>query len=220
MIRPHLGIGALTAGALTLVGAPLGLLWWAIAPRPEVTVVADGGTVPYPVSETMFASEGYLALILLVTGLLSGYACYLAQYRIARLRAVDVRLACLLGMVAGGALGSVLAWRIGIALDAAAFARVLAAAETGDVVRAGLDLRATSALLLWPFVAVLQYSLFDAVSVLRGDLPHEAARGAAAPGADAAADTGEVTPAADGSAAEEPDVAEGTAPLSGGPSQR
>lgn len=224
MIRPHLAIGALTAGAVTLLGAPLGLLWWTIAPRPEVTVTADGGTVPYPVSETMFASEGYFALIVLVTGLLCGYACYLAQYRIAERLAIDVRLVCVLGLVLGGVLGSVLAWRIGVALDAAAFERAVAAAEPGDVVRAGLELRAVSALLLWSFVAVLQYALFDAVSVLRGDLPHETARimGAAADsGAESGADA--VAPAADGPAAEEPSArtADGAAaPLSGGSAPR
>ncbi|WP_147280490.1 hypothetical protein [Marinitenerispora sediminis] len=170
-MRRQIVVGGATMGIVTALGIPIGLLWWAIAPRAEVTVGQEGRTLPYPLSEALFAGEGYFALMVAATGLACGYAGYLAQYRIAVRHRVDLRLSTLLGVTAGTALAGILAWRVGVLLDAPAARAALADAAPGDLVRAALDLRSTSALLLGPFVAVLQYGLFDAISVWRGDLP-------------------------------------------------
>ncbi|ASU83462.1 hypothetical protein CDO52_12300 [Nocardiopsis gilva YIM 90087] len=186
MTRRRLVVGAATLGSVAALGIPLGLLWWLITPRPSVTVIdGDGTTAPFPVSQTLFASEGYFAVMMMCAGILCGYGSYLVQYRLCARERVDLRLACLLGLAAGSVLGSLVAWRIGVGLDAGAFARAVAEAEPGDVVTAGLGLRALSALMLWPFVAVLQYGLFDAVSLWRRDLPHQREQDASAPAVDA-----------------------------------
>lgn len=172
-MQRRLVAAAVAVGAMALVGALAGVLWWTLAPRPDVTVTAEGATVPYPVSETTFASEGYFALIVAAAGLVSGYTAYALQYRLAgTFRGADVRLFFLFCLVAGALLGSVVAWRVGVLLDADGFQRAREAAQPGDVITAGLRLHALSALLTWPFVGVLQYAVFDAVSMWRRDLPH------------------------------------------------
>ncbi|MBB4930985.1 hypothetical protein F4561_001805 [Lipingzhangella halophila] len=172
MVRRQLAVGAAVLGSVAALGIPLGLLWWLIAPRPEVTVVGASETVPLPVSEAMFASEGYFAIIALCAGVASGYGAYLVQYRLPVSRGTDFRMVCLLGLVAGAIAGSLLAWQVGVGLDSRGFAQALAAAEQGDRIEAGLRLRTLGILLVWPFAGVMQYGLFDAVSMWRSDLPH------------------------------------------------
>ncbi|MBV2362529.1 hypothetical protein [Streptomonospora nanhaiensis] len=170
--RPRqLRTAAAVAGAVTALGPPLGGLWWLVAPRPDVTVGTGGEVLPYPVTETTFAVDGWFALMAMAAGLVCGYAAYMVQYRLAARVRADLRLACLLGLALGSAAGSAAAWQTGTLLDAAQFADAVAAAEPGDVVESGLRLQALSALVAWPFVAVLQYGLFDAVSLWRGDVP-------------------------------------------------
>ncbi|MGI5118014.1 hypothetical protein ACQEU5_00560 [Marinactinospora thermotolerans] len=171
MKRQRLVVGGAALGLLTVLGLLLGLLWWAIAPRPRVTVVEGGATAPFPLSETAFAAEGHYALMMMVAGLLCGYGGYLLQHHLSVRRRVDMRSAMLLGLAVGALTGSLAAWGVGTLLDAGAAQRAIEAARPGDVVSEGLHLRARSALLLWPFVTVLQYALFDAVSLWRGDVP-------------------------------------------------
>ncbi|MUL40810.1 hypothetical protein FZ103_06375 [Streptomonospora sp. PA3] len=171
MLRRRFAVGGAVLGCTAALGVPLGLLWWLLAPRPRVTVGRDGGILPFPVSETNFAVDGYFTLIMMGAGLLCGYGVYLLQYRLAARDATDLRMACLLGMAAGSAIGSLAAWQVGTLIDAGDFQRAVEAAEPGEVIRSGLRLHALSALVAWPFVAVLQYGLFDAVSLWRGDLP-------------------------------------------------
>lgn len=177
MVRRQLAVGAAVLGSVAALGVPLGLLWWVIAPRPTVTVAADGGTVPLPVSETMFASEGYFALMALCLGVATGYGAYLVQYRLPAHYCTDLRLACLLGLTAGAVAGPLIAWQLGTGLDSEGFTRALAEAEPGDEIEAGLRLRALGILVVWPFAAVMQYALFDALSLWRRDLPHRSRAG-------------------------------------------
>lgn len=174
MVRRQLAVGAAVLAGVAALGAPLGLLWWAIAPRPVVTVIGEGETIPLPVSETMFASEGYFAVIALCAGVATGYGAYLIQYRLPDHYRSDHRLVCLVGLLGGALLGALLAWQIGVGLDSRGFDQALAAGAPGDEIEAGLQLRALGLLLVWPFAAVLQYALFDAVSLWRRDLPHGA----------------------------------------------
>ncbi|TDQ48498.1 hypothetical protein [Actinorugispora endophytica] len=171
MTERNLAAGAVVFGGVAILGVPLGVLWWLVAPRAEVTATS-GGVAYYPLSEAGFAGEGHYALMMLAAGLLTGYLGYLTQYGLARRHRVDLRLPVLVGLAAGTLAGSFTAWLTGAGLDAGAAHAALTLARPGDVVQAGLALRSHSALLLWPFATVLQYGLFDAVSVWREDLPH------------------------------------------------
>ncbi|MFW5417416.1 hypothetical protein J0910_12465 [Nocardiopsis sp. CNT-189] len=208
MVRRRWTAGAAVLAAVALLGIPLGALWWGISPRPEVTV-GDGGTVlPYPATEASFAVQGRYALIAAGAGMVTGYCSYLAQYRLARRAAErpgggpvpDLRMACLIGLTAGSAAGALLLWGTGVLLDGNTLERALAAAEPGDAVTDRIRLDALGALVVWPFVAVLQYGLFDAVSIWRRDLPTD---GVSAP---PPAPEEPAVPAAEPAAGEEPEA--------------
>ncbi|MFB9802831.1 hypothetical protein, partial [Streptomonospora salina] len=181
MKRRKLAVGGAVLGGTAALGAALGPLWWLLAPRPQVTVGRDGRILPLPVSDADFAVDGFFVLIMTAAGLACGYTVYIVQYRLAARDAADLRMVCLVSLAAGSLLGAFAAWQVGTLIDAAEFRRVVSSASPGTVVRSGLQLHALSALMVWPFVAVLQYGLFDAVSLWRGDVPAE--RRAEAPGA-------------------------------------
>lgn len=162
-------VGACAFGAVALLGAVLGPLWWWLAPRPEVTALGEGNVFP-GTSQDVFAMEGYFVLITAVAGIVTGYSCYMVQFSLAGRRMQDLRLPVLLTSFSGAVLATLLSWRTGVALDAPVQEAILAAAP-GDTVTAALRLQATAFLVVWPFVHVLQYGLLDGISLLRSDQP-------------------------------------------------
>ncbi|MEU3022856.1 hypothetical protein ABZ644_09235 [Nocardiopsis alba] len=162
-------VAACVFGAVVLLGALLGPLWWWLAPRPEVTALGEGEIFP-GTSEEAFAGEGYFVVITAVAGMITGYLCYMAQFTLADRRLQDLRLPLLLVSAVAAAVAAILVWRIGVALDAPAREIVLTA-DPGDTVMGALRLQATAFLVVWPFVHVLQYGLLDGVSLLRSDQP-------------------------------------------------
>ncbi|WP_460862935.1 hypothetical protein [Nocardiopsis coralliicola] len=189
MGRSRTAAAAAVFGAVAVLGVPAGVAWWVLAPRTEVTVIAGGQVVPFPVTEATFAMQGTYALIAAAAGMLTGYCAYLVQYRLARSAArqypggpvPDMRLACLTGLVLGAIAGALLAWGTGSVLEGGSFERAVAAADPGDTVTDRLHLDALGALVVWPFVAVLQYGLFDAVSLWRRDTPTDQLQAAVHP---------------------------------------
>ncbi|KUP98508.1 hypothetical protein [Thermobifida cellulosilytica] len=159
-----LAVGAVVFGGITLLGLPLGVLWWLLAPRPEATVTSQG-LARYPLSQSWFAVDGWYSVVMLAAGLAVGYTCYLLQQRASQRHGLDLRLPALIGVVTGTLAGSCVAWGVGAGLDLRAADAALLLARPGDVVRTGLTLRSYSALLLWSFSAVLQYGLFEALTL-------------------------------------------------------
>ncbi|OOC54764.1 MULTISPECIES: hypothetical protein [Nocardiopsis] len=168
-VKRQSAAGACVLGALLLLGALLGPLWWQIAPRAEGAALG-GGEVFTGTTEAVFAGEGYFVLITGLAGLVTGYTAYMAQFPLARRRFQDLRMACLVAGCLGSLGGALLTWRTGVALDGPAHAAV-AAAERGATVQTGLQLDATAFLLVWPLLFVLQYGLLDAISFVRRDQP-------------------------------------------------
>ncbi|QVQ54679.1 hypothetical protein J4H86_04775 [Spiractinospora alimapuensis] len=171
-MRRHLVLGGATAVAAAVLGPLVGILWWWIVPRDETTVGPGGELQPPEPTTLLFLDEAYFSVLGAVVGLVCGILAYLAQYRASAASGTDLRLAGLVGVTLGTGLAAVLAWRTGLALDAGTVARAMADAGEGDTVPVAMELRAYGALLLWPFTAVLQYGVFDAVSIIRRDLGH------------------------------------------------
>ncbi|MFD6952755.1 hypothetical protein A6A08_09770 [Nocardiopsis sp. TSRI0078] len=185
-VRRQLTAGVCVLGALLLLGALLGPLWWQIAPRAEGTALG-GGEVFTGTTEAVFAGEGYFVLMTGLAGLATGYTAYMVQFPLARRRFQDLRMVCLVAGCLGSLGGALLTWRLGVALDGPAHDAV-AAADPGATVRTGLQLDATAFLLIWPLMFVLQYGLLDAISLVRRDQP-------GVPGPDPAdTDAGEADP--------------------------
>ncbi|SDF56224.1 Protein of unknown function [Blastococcus aurantiacus] len=149
-LRADLRPAALLALALAGVGVPAGLVWWALAPRAEFRITEDGPQViGSPSGELLVADDAVFVLVLAVVGLLGGVAAWLLR----RHRGVVLVAALALGATAAG----VVAWLVGELLGGGPSEEQLA--DVGGTVTTGLELGATAALAVAPFVAVLVYLL-------------------------------------------------------------
>jgi hypothetical protein len=135
---------------LAAVGVGVALVWWQVAPRLGFTVVSPGN--PQPVSsekEQFFATDGWYAMLTLAVGLLAP----LLGWRARVLRGP----AGLVALAAGGLLGAVVTWRLGLLLAPAPTDAQLQ--QVGLVVYPALRLRATAALMIEPIAVVVTYLL-------------------------------------------------------------
>ena len=147
-LRSDLRPAALLALALAGVGVPAGLVWWALAPRADFRITEDGPQViGSPSGELLVADDAVFVLVLAVVGLLGGIAAWLLR----RHRGVVLVAATAVGATAAGAV----AWFLGEVLGHGPSEAELA--DVGATVTTGLDLGATAALAVAPFVAVLVY---------------------------------------------------------------
>lgn len=143
---------AVAVVAVALSGVLLGVLWWKLAPSVPLVgeVVGDRWLVYLKESEgeQSVGVDGTFTLLALAFGALSAVAVFLLRRR------GGVPLVVALG--AGGLLGSLLAWRVGIWLGSAQDV-VAHAKEVGKGVTfsAPLKLGAKGALLAWPIAALV-----------------------------------------------------------------
>lgn len=187
----HVRVAAVLVVVLALLGVPVGLLWSALAPRPDVVPVQGGLEYVDTESKDFFGGDGTLLVLLAVAGLLTAVGCWL----LARRRP----LGAVVGLVLGSCAGSVVAWRTGLVGESRT--ALLAAARAGRITGPTdlpLQLRARTVLLAWPAVAALTCTVLS----LRGGL--EDSRSAPAP------DAAVPPPAPDGSAP--PPAPEGSVP--------
>ena len=152
--RSAMVTGLMTAVGVALLGLPVGLLWYALAPRPAVVAGAGGG-LDYVDTESkdFIAGDGTLFLLCLVAGLLAA----LGVWRLAR----RCRGAALPGLILGSAAAAVLAWRTGLQLGSGRSEMLLAASKAGRLTGPAdlpLELRARQVLLAWPAAAALMWS--------------------------------------------------------------
>jgi hypothetical protein len=147
-LRADLRPAVLLALALAGSGVPAGLVWWALAPRADFRITEDGPQViGSPSGELLVADDAVFVLVLAVVGLLGGLAAWLLR----RHRGVVLVAATAVGATAAG----VVAWLLGELLGGGPSEAELA--DVGATVTTGLELGATAALAVAPFVAVLVY---------------------------------------------------------------
>jgi hypothetical protein len=174
-LRTDLRAASLLTAVLAACGLPVGLLWWALAPRVGVEVTADG-LVPVgdPPLELAVAGDSVLVLLLVGLGLLAGAVAWWLR----RLRGVAV----LVALALGASLAAVLAWQLGELLTPSPSEAELA--RVGAVVTTPVRLAALPALAAAPFSALLAYL----VGVL-GTRADDLGRDPGAPGAGAPVET-------------------------------
>lgn len=140
-------------GAIGL-GALLGLVWEALAPRVSLIVASDGK--PYPEGyqpEGYMTDDGIAALLCLAAGLIMGIAAVWVSRRIAaRDHALLVALVSVLVL---GTVGALALWWTGETIGSFDFEALLASSPEGTAVTAPLTLRMPGVLVLWPMAAVL-----------------------------------------------------------------
>lgn len=142
--------GLLTVAVTVLVGAPVGLLWAALAPRVTVRIVAGDVEVLGTWRDGFIAVDGYYLAAVLLAGVVGGL---LTWWR-ASAHGPAVVLSLAVGGVAAGWIVMVVGSLVG---DGSAAELVAAGAQGRQELPA--DLRATSAVLGWPIASLLTYLL-------------------------------------------------------------
>lgn len=156
--RRDAGWGAAVVGVLAVVGVPLGVLWWALAPRAHYRITHSGPVViGSPSDELLFADDGIFVLLVAALGLIAGVVTWLVR----RLRGI----AGLLGVAVGTLAGSAVAWQVGELLGPGPSKAALA--KVGGRVTTSLTLGALPALAVGPFLAMLVWLVATLYS--RGD---------------------------------------------------
>ncbi|MEW2382081.1 DUF2567 domain-containing protein [Micromonospora sp. NPDC047707] len=136
-VSPRPRIARVVAAALGLVvlGAPLGLLWAAVAPDTPVVRTAEGAIYGEPQPEQPIAADGWFSLLGLGFGVLAAVALW---FVLRRGRGPVGLLAAVLGSL-GAAL---VAWQVGRRVGLATFERLLTTAPEGEAFGKPADLRA------------------------------------------------------------------------------
>ncbi|MFF5636740.1 DUF2567 domain-containing protein [Streptomyces sp. NPDC012825] len=141
--------GALVTIASAVAGVLLGVLWLNLAPR--VLLVSDGKGVYLRNSEgeTAIGADGTFVLLALAFGAVAGITVFLLRRR--------GGVPLVLGLAAGGVLGSLLAWGLGTHFGPTSDVVAHAKAVGPDVTfEAPLELHlGAAALLAWPLAAMI-----------------------------------------------------------------
>lgn len=146
----------LTIAVTVLAGAPVGLLWAAVAPKVAVVIDAGNASLVRPMSDEFIAGDAYFLFAVALAGLVGG----LLAWRLGRAHGPAVVVALTLGGVGAAYVAMVVGQLVGAeAVD-------LAVASTRqEVVELTLRLRAREALVGWPVASLLAYL---GVSFVRG----------------------------------------------------
>jgi hypothetical protein len=157
-VERDVGIGAVTAGVVALLGAFSGLLWAVVSPGVRYYVVGGKISIETLVDlETtrLIGVDGRFALIGFVAGVLCGIAAYLAGGR-------GHDLALVAGLAIGGTLATLIAWRVGHQIGLGAFQHAVRTGKDGAIVTAPAELHALGVLVIWPLLAVVTFGVLEA----------------------------------------------------------
>ncbi|MFJ6196381.1 DUF2567 domain-containing protein [Micromonospora sp. NPDC092111] len=124
-----------TVLGLTVLGAPLGLLWAALAPDTPVLKTAEGAVYAQPQPEQPIAADGWFSLLGLGFGVLAAIGLWLLLRR----RRGPVGL---VAVTVGGLGAALVAWQVGRRIGLDAYQRLLATAPAGTPFGKPADLRA------------------------------------------------------------------------------
>jgi hypothetical protein len=147
-----LGVAALVAVVLAVLGAPLGLLWKAIAPGVPLVKTAEGARLVDPQPEEFVAADGWFTLLGLGFGVVAAIVLWMV---LRRYRGPAVLAGIAVGTVGAG----LVAWWLGSKLALDDFDQVVAAAQVGQALSRPPELRAGG--FEW---------LYDVIPTLRGDV--------------------------------------------------
>ncbi|GAA2225493.1 MULTISPECIES: hypothetical protein [Kitasatospora] len=165
-LLPEVKIAAVLTVAGVLLGVVVGLLWLWLAPRVMLVAASDAIRYVDPEGEQRAGADSLFALL----GLAAGAVSALAAFLLTRARGGGVAVAA--GLTAGGVLGSLLAWQLGVRLgpstDVVANAK---AAGMGVQFSAALQLGAKGALMVWPMTALVVLLILSAAFGKREEDP-------------------------------------------------
>lgn len=135
-----------TATGVALLGAPLGWLWSAMAPRARVVVLAGGPGLADPNTKAFIAADAMFLLLTAAAGVLCGAVALVLGGR-------RHGVATALGLGVGGLVASYVAWRVGHRIGLAEFRRAVSG-PVGTATPLYLTLRAKGILVVWALTGV------------------------------------------------------------------
>ena len=146
--------GLLTVAITVLVGAPVGLLWAALAPRVTVEVTGEDVRVVDDHGDSFIAVDGAFFAAVVVAGLVGGLLAWKWGSRHGP--------AVVLGLAAGGVAAAWIAQQVGGQVDYLTLEELTAG---GDGRRElAVRLRSASALLGWPIASLLVFLALTAAT--------------------------------------------------------
>ena len=148
--------GVLTAVVTLLVGAPLGLLWAALAPRVDVLIQGENVQLVDPGSSAFIAGDAAFLLAVTLAGVIGG----VAAWRLASAHGPAV----VVGLALGGLAAAYVAMVVGQQVGLAEVTQAVSAGQQGAL-ELSLRLRAKEAVVGWPVGGLLGYV---GASLLRG----------------------------------------------------
>lgn len=148
---PRLGqdvrAGLLTVVVTVLLGAPVGLLWAALAPQVTVAVTAAGVDVVDADGDAFFAADGYFVGAVVLAGAIGG----LLAWRLAAAHGPAVVLGLAVGGLAAAGIAVEVGELVGVPL------RELVEAGFVGQRELAVRLRSPSAVVGWPLASLLAY---------------------------------------------------------------
>lgn len=151
--------GLVTVAVTVLLGAPVGLLWAAVAPRVTVEVTGEDVQVLDTYGDAFIAVDAWFLAAVVVAGLVGGVLTCLLSAGPER----DTGPGVVLGLVVGGLAAAWIAGRVGGEVDRVTASQLVESGVQGRR-EIAVQLRSTSALLGWPLASLLA---FLAVSLAR-----------------------------------------------------
>jgi hypothetical protein len=147
-LRAELRSGLLVGLGCAVAGVVVGVLWRFVVPLAELKKTA-AGVLQVGGAETEVAADGWFAVCAGLAGVLAAVA--------AALLLRSGRLGALVGLAAGGLVGALVAWRVGLLLSPPEIAAAAKAARVGDTLEGPLRMSAYGVLLAWPTAAVITF---------------------------------------------------------------
>jgi hypothetical protein len=147
-LRAELRAGLLVGLGCAVAGVVLGVVWRLVVPLAEMEKTATG-VLPVGGAETEVAADGWFAVCAALAGVLAAVA--------AALLLRSGRLGALVGLVAGGLVGALVAWRVGLLLSPPEIAAAAKEVRVGDTLEGPLRMSAYGVLLAWPTAAVITF---------------------------------------------------------------
>jgi hypothetical protein len=156
LIRAEVGLGVVVAAFSALLGAAVGLIWAAGAPRIHLAAALDGSE---SAAKPLIGDDVRLGLLGIIAGVLVAVIVLVAG------RHRDRGPGEALGLAIGGVLGALVAARVGEVSRHHEMVKALAAVVPGVTSKEstrllgffGFHVRATGVLMLWPIAALAVY---------------------------------------------------------------
>ena len=146
----------MTAAVTVLLGAPVGLLWTALAPHSHVSVEAGGAFITDAETEVFIAGDGWFLIITLLVGVLTGALAWLVVRRSGPFVVV--------GLFVGGLAAAYVASKVGVRVGQDMLETVVHSGRLGTY-RSNVALQAIAAIVAWPLGAVAAFALLVATRV-------------------------------------------------------